>query len=278
MKAAHTQQSQSVNALEIYFRDINRTPLLSAEQEKELAARVAQGCIDARNQLVRANLRLVVRLARKYLGRGLSLSDLIEEGNLGLMRAAERFDPSKGTRFSTYASFWIRQGISRALSSFSRTVRIPAYMVTLVSQWRQTESRLRDRLGREPREEEVAAALKASPKKVEHIRSAIAVWNSDAPKDQFGETAMLDELLVDPRCQCPQDRLAHNDRLHRMQDLLGNLDQRDRRILTMRFGLDSDEPRTLKEIGDMMGLSRERVRQIAAEAITRLNQAMLASE
>src|SRR5690606_38123291 len=166
--------AESPNPLEIYFRDINRTPLLSAEEERTLSGRIHNGDIDARNQLIRANLRLVVRIARKYLRRGLSLSDLIEEGNLGLMRAAERYDASKGTRFSTYATFWIRQAITRALTSTSRTVRIPAYMVTLISQWRQMESTLYDRLGRRPTEEEVATALKASPKKLELLSSALA--------------------------------------------------------------------------------------------------------
>lgn len=275
MKRA-THETGSPNPLEIYFRDINQTPLLSPEEERLLADRIAVGDIEARNQMVRANLRLVVRIARKYLGRGLSLSDLIEEGNLGLMRAAERYDVSKNTRFSTYATFWIRQSITRALSSSSRTVRIPAYMVTLVSRWRQMEAKLRDHLGRQPTELEVATALKTSPKRIEHIRRALAAWNSEGSSAHDVDGVFLDEKIEDDRFQAPDAEMIHSDRIRRLQTLLDEMEERELRILKMRFGFGMGKPQTLKQIGDELGLSRERVRQLADQALNHLSHAMLA--
>src|SRR5690242_12434856 len=164
--------------LETYLREINETPLLSADQEKELAYRIEEGDTEARDQMVRANLRLVVNIARGYVGKGLSLQDLIEEGNLGLLRAVEGFDPAVGTRFSTYASYWIKQSIKRALVNTAKPIRIPAYMVELLSKWRRASARLTEELGRTPTPEEIARVLGLAKKKLPIIKKAIKIYNA----------------------------------------------------------------------------------------------------
>src|SRR5438067_3486221 len=180
--------------LETYLREINETPLLNADQEKELAYRIEEGGNEARDQMVRANLRLVVNIARGYAGKGLSLQDLIEEGNLGLLRAVEGFDPSMNTRFSTYASYWIKQSIKRALVNTAKTTRIPPYMGELLAKWRRATSKLQDELGRPPTHEEVARTLNLPKKKLNIIKKAIRVYNS-APQTDHAESGWsLDEM------------------------------------------------------------------------------------
>src|SRR5689334_4531436 len=183
--------------LETYLREINETPLLTAREEKELALRIIDGDGAARDQMVRANLRLVVNIARSYTGKGLALQDLIEEGNLGLLRAVEGFDPTMNTRFSTYASYWIKQSIKRALVNTAKTIRIPAYMVELLAKWRRASSKLQDELGRQPTHEEVARSLGLPKKKLSIIKKAIRIYNS-APQPEQVETGWsLDEMLMD---------------------------------------------------------------------------------
>src|SRR5438093_12555270 len=183
--------------LETYLREINETPLLTADQEKELAYRIAEGDQTARDQMVRANLRLVVNIARGYAGKGLALQDLIEEGNLGVLRAVEGFDPTMDTRFSTYASYWIKQSIKRALANTAKTIRIPAYMVELLAKWRRASAKLKDELGREPTQEEVAKVLNLPKKKLNIIKKAIRVYNSAPQTDQTESGWSLDEMLMD---------------------------------------------------------------------------------
>ncbi len=260
--------------LETYLREINETALLTAEQEVELAQRVAAGDAEARDQMVRANLRLVVNIARGYSGKGLSLQDLIEEGNLGLLRAVEGFDPSKGTRFSTYASYWIKQAIKRSLVNTAKTIRIPAYMVELLSKWRRASTRLNEALGRSPTHEEVARMLGLARKKLPIIKKAIRVYNSTPQTDQAESGWSLGEMVVDERSIGPEEQLVTTDALRHVREQLQTMDAREATVLKMRFGLENHQPHTLKEIGHALGLTRERVRQIENLALGKLAQSL----
>jgi RNA polymerase primary sigma factor len=260
--------------LETYLREINETPLLSAEEEKQLAYRIEEGDSEARDRMVRANLRLVVNIARSYTGKGLGLQDLIEEGNLGLLRAVEGFDPSMNTRFSTYASYWIKQSIKRALVNTAKTIRIPAYMVELLAKWRRAHSKLQEELGRPPSEQEIAKSLGLPKKKLNIIKKAIRVYNSAPQTDQAESGWSLDEMLMDGHAKTPDTEMVEADDLQHVLELLDKMDKREATVLRMRFGLDDEEPKTLKEIGERLGLTRERVRQIESEALSKLSESM----
>jgi RNA polymerase primary sigma factor len=262
--------------LETYLREINETALLSADEEKELAYRIATGDTEARDQMVRANLRLVVNIARGYTGKGLALQDLIEEGNLGLLRAVEGFDPSMNTRFSTYASYWIKQSIKRALVNTAKTIRIPAYMVELLAKWRRATNQLQDELGRPPTHEETARFLGLPKKKLSIIKKAIRVYNSAPQTDQPESGWSIDEMLMDGRNKTPDNEMVDSDDLKQVMHLLDKMDPREATVLRMRFGLNDEEPKTLKEIGECLGLTRERVRQIESEALAKLSESLTA--
>ena len=271
MTRLRRQRSDAVQSpLETYLREINSTALLSAEEEKELARRISQGDIEARDQMVRANLRLVVNIARSYVGKGLSLQDLIEEGNLGLLRAVEGFDPNMNTRFSTYASYWIKQSIKRALVNTAKTIRIPAYMMELLAKWRRATNRLQDELGRPPTHEEVARFMGLPRKKLNIIKKAIRVYNALPQPDPQDDGWSIEEILMDSRSKTPDTEIVETDDLHTVLELLDKMDPREAAVLRMRFGLDDEEPKTLKEIGERLGLTRERVRQIENEALAKL--------
>jgi len=261
---------------ETYLREINETPLLSANEEKELAYRIEEGDSEARDRMVRANLRLVVNIARGYTGKGLGLQDLIEEGNLGLLRAVEGFDPSMNTRFSTYASYWIKQSIKRALVNTAKTIRIPAYMVELLAKWRRATNQLTDELGRPPTNEETAKFLGLPKKKLNIIKKAIRVYNSAPQTDQTEAGWSIDEMLSDGRTKTPDTEMVENDDLRQVMHLLDKMDPREATVLRMRFGLNDEEPKTLKEIGECLGLTRERVRQIESEALSKLSESLSA--
>ncbi|MBX3422154.1 MAG: sigma-70 family RNA polymerase sigma factor [Pirellulaceae bacterium] len=256
--------------LETYLREINATSLLSGEQERELARRIAKGDVEARDHMVRANLRLVVNIARGYVGKGLGLQDLIEEGNLGLLRAVEGFDPEMGTRFSTYASYWIKQSIKRALINCAKTIRIPAYMVELLSKWRRASARLTEELGRGPTQEEVGRVLGLPRKKLPIIKKAIQIYNSAPQNDQTDAGWSLGDLVMDDRLKAPDEELLDHDVLSTVLELLDHLETREATVLKMRFGLGDQQAHTLKEIGHELGLTRERVRQIETEALAKL--------
>jgi RNA polymerase primary sigma factor len=267
--------SSSVQSpLETYLREINETPLLTADEEKQLAVRIGEGDTRARDQMVRANLRLVVNIARGYSGKGLGLQDLIEEGNLGLLRAVEGFDPAMGTRFSTYASYWIKQSIKRALINTGKTIRIPAYMVELLSKWRRASSRLTEELGRTPTPEEVARVLGLQKKKLPIIKKAIRIYNATPQTDQTEAGWTLGDMVMDERLRTPDDTLLERDALKHILAMLHTMDQREAMVLRLRFGLDDNEPRTLKEIGEQLGLTRERVRQIETEALRKMAESL----
>ena len=256
--------------LETYLREINETSLLSARDEQDLAEAIGNGDARARDRMVRANLRLVVNIARGYTGKGLALQDLIEEGNLGLLRAVEGFDPAMGTRFSTYASYWIKQSIKRALINTAKTIRIPAYMVELLSKWRRATARLTEELGRTPTPEEIARVLGLPRKKLPIIKKAIRIYNSTPQTDQPENGWSLGELVMDDGTRSPEDEMQNTDSLSHVLRMLEHMDSREATVLKMRFGLDNGEPRTLKEIGESLGLTRERVRQIETEALAKL--------
>jgi len=261
--------------LETYLRDINQTPLLDAEQEQQLARRVEDGDPQARDHLIRANLRLVVNLARGYAGRGMAMEDLIAEGNLGLMRAAEGFDASRGLRFSTYATYWIKQSIKRGLVNTAKTIRLPAYMVGLLTRWRQATAALQEKLGRTPTQDEVADDLDLPAKRLKIVQKALRVSNV-AVQEEDGSGVSLGELALADEAG-PDARLAGADELRQVLGLLDRMDGREAAVLRLRFGLDGGEARTLREVGDCLGLTRERVRQIERDGLRKLREGLTAA-
>ena len=274
-KAKRKVTSLVQSPLETYLREINETPLLTAEDEKTLAGRIEQGDQSARDLMIRANLRLVVNIARGYTSKGLALQDLIEEGNLGLLRAVEGFDPRVGTRFSTYASYWIKQSIKRALVNTAKTIRIPAYMVELLSKWRRATIRLTDELGRTPTPEEIARMLGLARKKLPIIKKAIRVYHSAPQTDQSDQGWSLGEMVMDENTRSPDEELVTHDSLMHIRRMMENMDPREATVLKMRFGLNDQPPHTLKQIGESLGLTRERVRQIEHEALGKLSDGLL---
>ncbi len=261
--------------LELYLREIDKSALLTADQERELCWKIMhENCPMARDHMIRSNLRLVVNIAKRFSNRGLPLQDLIEEGNLGLLRAVEAFDPDQGARFSTYASWWIKQSIKRALINAVQPIHIPAYMVELIARWKKAFRDLEDELGRSPSTQELAAAMELTPKKVRIVRKAVRAFQRPAQSSSAAdrEGVALAELLTDTKTPAPEEQVLNNDDLETIQQLLDMIDEREATILRLRFGLDGQEPLTLKEVGHKIGLTRERVRQIEIEALQKLNE------
>lgn len=263
------------SSLQLYLHDINKHPLLTADQEKELGWKIInEQCPIARETMIRSNLRLVVAIAKNYANRGLPLTDLIEEGNIGLMRAVEGFDPAQGARFSTYASWWIKQGIKRALINANQPIHIPAYMVELIAKWKMHSRRLEAELGHPPTIEQLAEVMELPVKKVQIIKRAIKALNApnQAPKDADGDLMGLGELIADHRVQSAPEQSLKSEELGILRRLMETIDEREAQILKLRFGLDGAEPLTLKEIAAHVGISRERVRQIIEESLSRLHE------
>ena len=260
--------------LETYLQEINEVPLLSADEEQDLGRRIQQGDLAAREHLVRANLRLVVSIAKLYSERGLALQDLIAEGNIGLLKAAEKFDPDAGCRFSTYGSWWIKQAIRRSLSSTVQSVRVPGYMAELISKWRVVGRELSYRLGRSPSIEEVARELGIPPESWRLLKQTIQTTTSGSQISLELMTSSQ-ETVEDEKTITPEETIQHADMLNRLRELLESIDEREATILRLRYGLgESQEPMTLKDIGKVVGLTRERVRQIERETLARLSRVM----
>ena len=262
------------DALQLYLREIGQVQLLTPKEEIALARRIKRGDKAAREQMIKANLRLVVKIARDYDGLGLPLLDLINEGNIGLMKGVERFDPRKGAKLSTYASWWIRQSILRALANQSKTIRLPVHVVDKMAHIRRAERKLREVLDRDPTDEEVADALGLNPRRVRQYRQASrAPVSLDAPMGD-DESSRVSEVVADPNAALPFDRLIRETDTNLVREVLATLTGRESAILTLRFGLNDGRPKTLEEVGEHFGVTRERIRQIQEEALKKLRAGM----
>ncbi len=260
--------SREIGTMDLYLNQIRDDDLLSPAEESELALAIAQGDRDAWSRMIRANLRLVVRIARDYLNRGLSIEDLIGEGNLGLIRAAGEFDPSFGTRFSTYAGYWIKQSIRHALTNTTSTIRLPAHMVTLLSKWRKAERALGRELGQAPTFDQVASILNLSDAQrilVDRARRAGSLRTEGGDDEQSWSNEVAGHAG-----NAPDSAMEADDERRQLWNRLDRLDPRERTIVSLRFGLDGDEPMTLKEVGQRLGVTREWVRKIEVRAVKKL--------
>ncbi len=261
-----------------YLHEIDEASLLTVEQERMLGRLIVeQNDPWAREQLVRSNLRLVVNIAKRYAGRGMSLADLIEEGNLGLIRAVDYFDPERGTRFSTYAAWWIKQGIKRALLENVQPVHIPTYMVALINQWRHTASELESRLGRPVDITEMAEVMNLPLRKAKIVHRIVELLSSTGEPggcDQTEDDRFLEATLVDRNTGLPEEPLADDEEKQKVLRLLDKIEPREAEVLRLHYGLGNGRPLTLKEIAKKFGLTRERIRQIRRDALTKLYELM----
>lgn len=259
-------------AIKLYLREIGQVKLLTPQEEIELAARIKKGDKKAREHMIKANLRLVVKIARDYEGIGLPLLDLISEGNIGLMKAVERFDPKKGGKLSTYGSWWIKQSIKRALANQSKTIRLPVHLVDKIARMRRIAMKLQEELGREPTDEELAVELQTSPSRIAQMRMAsIRPASLDAPIGDDDSNA-FSEIVQDESAYTPYEQLEGKTVTSMLRDMVQKLDPREATILTYRFGLDGGAEKTLEEVGEKFGVTRERVRQLQNIALRKLRK------
>ncbi|MBX5436526.1 MAG: RNA polymerase sigma factor RpoD [Alicyclobacillaceae bacterium] len=254
----------------MYLKEIGRVPLLSAQEEIELAKRIEQGDEEAKRRLAEANLRLVVSIAKRYVGRGMLFLDLIQEGNLGLIKAVEKFDYRKGYKFSTYATWWIRQAITRAIADQARTIRIPVHMVETINKLIRVSRQLLQELGREPTAEEIAAEMDMTPEKVREIQKIAQEPVSLETPIGEEDDSHLGDFIPDDEAPAPADAAAYELLKEQLEDVLDTLTEREENVLRLRFGLDDGRTRTLEEVGKVFGVTRERIRQIEAKALRKL--------
>jgi RNA polymerase primary sigma factor len=258
----------------LYLREISQVPLLTPQEEVKLAAQIKRGNKKAREKMIKANLRLVVKIAHDFSNYGLPLLDLVSEGNIGLMKAVERFDPKKGGKLSTYASWWIKQSIKRALANQSKTIRLPVHLVDKIGKIRRVSAQMTEELGREPSTEELAEELGLAPAKVAHLKNvAVRPASLDAKINADDDTAFGD-LVSDERAEDPFAALRDKDLREEVGDLLDVLDPRERKIIAFRFGLGGGKERTLEEVGRKFGVTRERIRQLQNIALLKMRKAL----
>jgi RNA polymerase primary sigma factor len=269
---------ESEGSLKLYLREISKTPLLTPEEEIALSERIKKGDEKARAHMIRANLRLVVKIAQDYANYGMPVTDLISEGNIGLMKAVERFDPDKGGKLSTYAAWWIKQSIKRALANQSKTIRLPVHMVDKIAKMRRISAILTEALGREPTDEELAEEIGVPRRKLAMLRQASYRPTSlDAPIND-GEATEYGEIISDERAGNPLDMLSDKNLHGELDGLLSVLDERERRIIDERFGLNGRKALTLEEVGREFGVTRERIRQLQNSALTKMRRALSKKE
>ena len=274
----HAIPSADRDGLSTYIQEIRKTPLLSTNEEESLANRIRKGDNAARNQMVSANLRLVVKIAHDYNNFGLPLSDLISEGNIGLIKAVERFDPSKGGKLSTYAAWWIKQSIKRALANQSKTIRLPVHLVDRIASIRRATAKLTDELDREPTDEEIAYATNLPVNKIAHLKSvSVRPSSLDAPVGEDGETS-FGEIVGDETQATPLENLQEKSANGYLHTVLQTLEPREAEILRLRFGLDGEHPLTLEEVGEKFNVTRERIRQIQNLAIHKMRRMLTDNE
>lgn len=261
------------DSVKLYLQEIGRVKLLKGDEELELARRIAEGDEEAKAQLIQANLRLVVSIAKKYIGRGLSFLDLIQEGNLGLIRAAEKFDYRKGFKFSTYATWWIQQAITRGIADKSRTIRLPVHMIETIGKLKKATKDLSEELGRPPTREELAKRMDVSLSKVRLVLKATqGTISLETPLNTKDEGSRLSDFIIDENSESPDNKVSQENLTEELERILETLRPREKDVLKLRFGLSDGNKRTLEEIGQLFGVSRERVRQIETRALNKLRK------
>jgi RNA polymerase primary sigma factor len=263
---------EASSAIHLYMREVGKVPLLSLAEEGQLAARIQGGDEEARQHMIRANLRLVVKIAREYEGLGLPLLDLVNEGNIGLMKAVEKFDPNKGAKFSTYSSWWIKQSVRRAIANQAKTIRLPSHVIEKLCRLRRASAALQETLGREPSDEELAEEVGLPVRKVRAMRSAAVRPASLEMSLGENDTSRLADLVPDERAEEPFRSLDERTVTEMLQDLMKKLDAREARILRYRFGLDGGDEKTLEQVGEQFGVTRERIRQLQNVALAKLRK------
>ena len=265
----------SDDSVRLYLREIGKIPLLNAEEELKLAYEVVEGSKKAKDKMAEANMRLVVSIAKRYSGRGLDFLDLIQEGNTGLLRAVEKFDPDKGFKFSTYATWWIRQAITRAIADQARTIRIPVHMVETINKLLRTQRRMTQELNREPTIEELGKELEMEPEKVEYvikIKQDIQSLDAGVGRDDDDADSVLQDFIEDEESATPEESASSQLLKEQVQSVLATLSDREQKIVRMRFGLDNGKSHTLEEVGQEFAVTRERIRQIEAKALAKLRK------
>ena len=263
------------DSVRLYLREIGKIPLLTPEEEADLAQRIVKGDKKAKDKMVESNMRLVVSIAKRYGGRGLDFLDLIQEGNTGLLRAVEKFDPAKGFKFSTYATWWVRQAITRAIADQARTIRIPVHMVETINKVLRTTRKLTSELNREPTNEEIAKELDMEPEKVDYvmrIKQDIASLDASVGREGDDEDSVLGDFVEDEERDSPEDSAANQILKEQLSEIIATLTEREQKIIRLRFGIGGGRPHTLEEVGNKFDVTRERIRQIEAKALSKLRK------